>query len=70
VCWECYSATAQELKQRREEGARLAAIEAVAAAKQQKIRKHQALNRQIQEGKPHGPIPDVEGQRVMFEEMS
>lgn len=65
ICWECFNATLEERERRREEGAELAAVEAAAAAKRQRIRKHQALNRQIWEGKPHGPIPDVDGQETM-----
>jgi hypothetical protein len=65
ICWECFNATLAERERRREEGAKLAAVEAAAAAKRQRIRKHQALNRQIWEGKPHGPIPDVEGQATI-----
>jgi hypothetical protein len=64
VCWECFNATVQEQKQRREEGKRLATAE----ARRQKTKKWHTLNRQICEGKPHGPIPDVDDQLVMFDE--
>ncbi len=64
ICWECHNATVQERKRRHEEGLELTAAE----ARRQKTKKHQTLTRQIWEGKPHGPIPDVDGQ-MTFSDM-